>query len=273
MLTGHLPFDAVDDRDLVQMHVSTRAPELEKYLASAPEGLSAFVASLLVKERAARPANADVARQIAQRIIKRIRSDATAMRPMPSSSSSAAAQPTQKIDRVLEKPHTTTDLSMAAAVRPATGRRVAVAAGLLGLIALAVWALWPRSQVTPPVVEPAPVVAVAPVEPLPVVPVEVRPDVVEPLTPLPTATPIAVKPPIKKSTTVTVQAPAACVFDDKFREYARRTKDDVRSLVNPPTPAFTKAADVLADAMVERDCTKANAALAQMKKIAGSTEE
>jgi eukaryotic-like serine/threonine-protein kinase len=271
MLTGELPFDAVDDRDLVQMHVSTRAPGLEKHLANAPEGLAEFVASLLVKERTSRPANADVARQIAQRIIKRIRVEATAMRPMPSTPT--AAQSTQKIERAtVEKPHTTTDLSLAA-VRPSTGRRAGLVAIGLAIVFLAIWAFLPATPVVVPV---APVVVVEPPTPPPGEPVVAMPP--DEMTPLPNPVkplpvPVPVPAIVKKQPIIAVQAPAKCVFDDRFRDYARRTRDELRGMVDPKVPAFAKASDVLSDALVERDCTKANAALTDLKKVAGASEE
>ncbi len=268
MLTGQLPFDAADDRDLVQMHVSTRAPSLDTLLPNAPEGLSAFVASLLEKDRPARPANADVARQIAQRIIKRIRVEATAMRALPTPS--AAAVPTQRLEPAAARASTTTDLTLAAA-RPSAAPRVAVALAAACLLALAVWALRPAAPPRAPVLQARPVEVAPP--PLPVPPAVPEVDggvarvelaATEELTPLPTgARPLAKKP---------VEAPPRCVFDERFRDYARRTRDELRSVATA-SPAFDKASERLSDALVERNCVKANAALTDLKKVAGVSEE
>ncbi len=262
MLTGRLPFDAKDDRDLVQMHVSTRAPTLDAMINGLPEGLSDFVASLLAKERDARPANADVARQATQRIIKRLRVDATAVRSMPARAQEHA--PTQKFEPA-QATSVTTDLSLKAAKPSAAPKVVAMAVSFL-LLGLATWAFWPRPPPVEPVVVPpvqlsAPVVEVDAGTPVAIVEAPVP----EELTPLPMPVPVK----------VTRQPAAApqCVFDDRFRDYARRTRDELRSMGDSQTPVFLKASDRLADALVQRNCTKANLALAELRKAVGASEE
>ncbi len=265
MLTGRLPFDAKDDRDLVQMHVSNRAPALDSVLSNAPPGLVDFVATLLSKERDRRPANADVARQAVQRIIKDLRSEATAMRAMP------VHALTQKVEPSFAK-SATTEVTLKAA-KPSSGPRVAVVGAAVVLLLLAVWALWPAPPGSPlmePGVEPVKVEPVKVAEPTPVAPPVVDP---EDLAPLPTT---VVKPVVRvevKKPQVTIQAPPACTFDDHFRDYARRTRDELKGMGDAQKPAFVKASDQLSDALIEKNCARANVALSALRKAVGAEEE
>ncbi|MFZ5442774.1 MAG: serine/threonine protein kinase [Myxococcota bacterium] len=286
MLTGHLPFDARDDRDLVQMHVSTKPPRLDDELHNLPDGLADFVASLLAKSRDERPANADVARQVCQRIIKRIRIDATAVRPMPAPARTqvSAKEPTQKLEPSLplSPAATTTDLALQAA-KPSAGPRIALGAVVVLLLLLAVWAFWPTPAPKP--VEPAVVPPPPPVEPVKVVapepPKQAAPESVvdagaaEELVaiPLNATKPPPVKVDVRKNPQVSVVGPASCTFDDRFRDYARRTRDELKGMGDAQAPAFVKASDQLADALVERNCARANVALNAMRKAVGVEEE
>jgi hypothetical protein len=76
-----------------------------------------------------------------------------------------------------------------------------------------------------------------------------------------------------KKPVLTVEAPPACSFDDKFRDYARRTRDELKGMGDAQSPAFAKASDQLADALVDKNCTRANAALSAMRKAVGADEE
>jgi tRNA A-37 threonylcarbamoyl transferase component Bud32 len=62
MLTGRLPFQSTSVLELLRLHVHAPAPRLREARPSAPLALESFVADLLHKDPAARPASADDAR-------------------------------------------------------------------------------------------------------------------------------------------------------------------------------------------------------------------
>ena len=70
-----------------------------------------------------------------------------------------------------------------------------------------------------------------------------------------------------------VQAPKACTFDDRFRDYARRTRADLRTMGKTDAPEFVRIDDRFAEALIERDCRGANAALDEMRRLAGAPVE
>ena len=96
-------------------------------------------------------------------------------------------------------------------------------------------------------------------------PLEVLPKL--PLMPVEKIKPVTVKP------TVVVLAPQACTFDDRFRDYARRTRADLRTMGKTDAPEFVRVDDRLAEALIERDCRGANAALDAMRRLVGAPIE
>ena len=232
MLAGRLPFDAPDDRGLVEMHVSTPAPPLDGFVSNLPDGLSRLVASLLAKSRDERPASADAARQAVQRVIKQLRADATALRPMPAPPRAQHALPTQKIDRVTAPSQgPTTDLALAAAKPSPWPRRLAVVAGLAVLMLIV--AVWPDREipsVVGPVPPPPPEAPIKQAEPAPETP---QPPEVTPLpetpAPLPVVKPEPAKPPVKPQPvkSVPVVELTKCEPDDDWRRSARADLDEL----------------------------------------------
>ncbi|MFZ5438510.1 MAG: serine/threonine-protein kinase [Myxococcota bacterium] len=274
MLTGHLPFDSTDTRELVQMHVSTQAPSLESLRSELPSGLSELVASFLEKDRNARPANADVARQRVQRVLRELSQDRTTLRPNPLLS-------TQKLEEkttLAPSADPSTDLSLHPAVRRSPLPRVLVAVGGLGLLLLAGWALWPTTPppapVTPP---PEPPQVVAPSLVVPPAPPEVvdaglaavtSPP--EELVQLPTVKAKVDAGP-RKTNVVVVKAPT-CQFDDGFRNYARQAVTELRELSHGGTK-FDELEEGVGAALVDRDCKRVNKLLADMRRLAGVRED
>jgi hypothetical protein len=184
MLAGELPFAAGSVTELMQKHVSERAPALSSRVNGLPEGVEAFVDSLLEKEPGKRPASADVARVTIGRLLKRIASDSTAVRTvMP------PPVPTLKIDRAVAPVSAAmnTDQSLQQAF-PKKQRAlwpvavVLLLLGGMGAVVLRSGDEKPRVVVEAPkaVVEPAPVVLPVPVEVVKVAePEAVKPPVVD----------------------------------------------------------------------------------------------
>lgn len=72
---------------------------------------------------------------------------------------------------------------------------------------------------------------------------------------------------------VTIEAEPPCAFDDRFRDYARRTRADLRTMGNPRAPKFMRADDQLSHAMVEGDCRRVNAVLNELRRLVGAPIE
>ncbi|MFO0593806.1 MAG: serine/threonine-protein kinase [Myxococcaceae bacterium] len=158
MVAGRLPFDANDDRSLVQMHVSSRPPSLSDVAQNVPEGLSKLVDSLLAKERENRPATADIARQAVQRVLKQLRVEATAVRAMHVPNQSVLK--TDKITRPVaptDAHSPTTDLELKFATERRARQRLMIGVGV-GVVLLLLIAVIAIPTGTPRVVEPAPVI-------------------------------------------------------------------------------------------------------------------
>lgn len=168
MLSGELPFTSNSVPELMQKHVSDRPPALSSRVNGLPEGVEAFVDSLLEKEPSKRPASADVARVTISRLLKRIASDSTAVRqvlPPP--------VPTLKIDRAVAPVSAamSTDQSLQQAF-PKKRPVWAIGFGMAVLVVAGIVFLRP-AEVKPPVAPVVPAPVVAPVPVAPVAPVEV----------------------------------------------------------------------------------------------------
>ena len=158
------------------------------------------------------------------------------------------------------------------------------AALLLLLMLLGGWAAMGTSEtteVTPePVAEKTPepidagIVQVAKVE-TPPGPVD-DPD----LTPVPEVKPVmkteAKNPPplIVKNpkNNIQIEKAPACMFDDRFREYVRRTRSRLLELPGSDSNRFSDADNKLDEALVEKDCHRANDALLTMRRAVGSED-
>ncbi len=58
-----------------------------------------------------------------------------------------------------------------------------------------------------------------------------------------------------------------CTFDDRYLGYARRHRADMLRMEKKDAAAFSKADDTLTDALVEKDCRRANSALEDMGRL------
>jgi eukaryotic-like serine/threonine-protein kinase len=204
MLTGQLPFSTEGGLTaLLLRHINAPPPVVSSLVDGLPDGLEAFVDSLLRKDPAARPRSADEARGTVQRLLKQLAREATGVGqralPLPAEPVVPARSAYEPTVRSLR---TTTPR-----------RRVGLVVGL-SLVAVLVGAgLWRVGSVTPPSparpVEPPAVVTAAPLEPVvpsppvapPVVPsppVAPAPDIVvkapEPPAPVPVDRPLTRKP-------------------------------------------------------------------------------
>jgi serine/threonine-protein kinase len=280
MLAGKLPFEAADDRGFVEMHVSSPPPPLERFATNLPDGLSRLVASLLAKSRDERPASADVARQSVQRIVKQLRADATAVRPMPVPRPQPQHHvPTEKIERAASPAQgPSTDLSLAA-VRPSPWpKRVGAVAGVGVLLAL-VFFLWPRGSAdvppAPPPVEP-PKVELAggpPPPPTPEVPPEEDP--VAPLADPPQKTAaMPVRPVVGRPRSVPVVEAPACEPSDRWRKGALAQLADLGNLASKKSVQVgvwfdgeeQKLSEQLRAASTPGECAAVETALARLQR-------
>ena len=147
------------------------------------------------------------------------------------------------------------------------------------MLLLGGWGLWPKAEVTPPApeVKPEPV-AVQPPAPEPVdagamvAKVESPPAPVDDtdLTPLPGVKPEAKTPPLTvklPKTNIQVEKAPACTFDDRYLQYARRHRTEMLRMDKKDEGAFSRADDKLTDALVEKDCRRANTALDEMSRL------
>jgi serine/threonine-protein kinase len=192
MLTGQLPFEASSVTELLQKHLSEKPPRISSLVNNLPEGIEELVDGLLEKDPAHRPSSADAVRVQVQRLLKRLATDATAVRVDPKH------VPTIKIDRAQApvadsvpapraeaKPQPsspTTDLALKEAIparRP--GVWVGLGAAALMLLAGGWWGLRPAEVA----VDPAPPEGVAAV-PEPATPPEPVAGRAEEPAPLPT---------------------------------------------------------------------------------------
>lgn len=65
-----------------------------------------------------------------------------------------------------------------------------------------------------------------------------------------------------------------CTFDDRFREYARRTLGELRELRAPEQEAeWAREADRLSDALVARNCQRAVQQLERLRRLVGVTND
>ncbi|MBK7864169.1 MAG: protein kinase [Archangiaceae bacterium] len=187
MLSGALPFKADSVVAMMKKHVYEAPPALSGRVSNLPDGLYDLVTQLLEKDPEKRPASADSARQVVNRLTRQLQADATVQRPNPlprvvpapfRTLDSEAPTPPIEVKGLATEPvlRTPTVDKLETDLRRGQARRPMFVALALGLLALVVWWLWPRGQVepvAPPKVvegvpevkapEPAPAVLPAPV--------------------------------------------------------------------------------------------------------------
>jgi serine/threonine-protein kinase len=83
LLSGQLPFRDAIVTELLDAHLSKPAPRVSSVIGGIPDALDAFVASLLEKDPARRPASADVARATVQRLLRDLKAEATHVSAQP----------------------------------------------------------------------------------------------------------------------------------------------------------------------------------------------
>ena len=210
-----------------------------------------------------------------QRLLKKFSQDSTAVRMNPALDAAVDPKraPTMKIDRAAQ-PSTDKALQDAFPEQKSRGWMVIVALVLLLAIGLGVKFLGGKPELQPEVIA-----ETVPVEPRVIAPVVVVPPP-EPVKPPPELDPVVPLPklpkppaPVVQRPAVVVQAPRPCTFDDRFREYARRTRADLRTMGKPDALEFVRVDDRLAGALIERDCQRVNAALDDMRRLVGAPIE
>lgn len=263
MLTGAPMFDGTT-LEILEAHQRPSRPRANTGF----DELDDFLATLLARRLEDRPSSAkEVASELA-RLDAKLSERSTHVGPAP------FAPQTRKLPPREPTTAAPTQQVLVELNRSNQSRTRLFAALSLALVVLA-WGLWflmsrvePGPEVVPVVTAPSPSVevvvdagaAVAEVDPL-----EVLPKL--PLTPVEKIKPVTVKP------TVVVLAPQACTFDDRFRDYARRTRADLRTMGKTDAPEFVRVDDRLAEALIERDCRGANAALDAMRRLVGAPIE
>jgi serine/threonine-protein kinase len=282
MLSGSLPFESASVPALLQKHLSERPPRLSLVVANLPDGVEAFVEALLAKDPVARPASADAARVTVQRLLRRLSSEATAVRPAPE----GKFLPTLRLGRARGQPGPTTDQSMDRAF-PQRRRGLFVAAAA-ALVLLASWLLWPRGdrRAAPPpaaaAVEAAPVAPQPPpaapppaavAEAPPAAQPEAEPDDLAPLAGLKTASAVLKATPADRPRPrrdrVVVEGPH-CTPDDEWRarvkaELSQLGSYAARNGLSETFERHEKAANRYVTATSAGDCSQVAAALSAMR--------
>jgi len=230
LMAGEPPFPDLPDQpvaELLKKHLHEAPPRLSFKVANLPEGVEEFVNSLLEKDPAKRPASADLARAQAQRLLKRLSADATAVKGVSLPGVSAVSAPRMSTEKVLGPPPA--DL---VTVQMSQQRRrewlLPILLLLLLLLGLGIWKLvggggGEVAAAPPAKLDTTPVEVVKPVEPVKAAEPEKAVEAVKP--PAPESDPLAA--PAKKKI-VTVKNPqvtiekSECEGDDLWkRERAR----------------------------------------------------
>jgi serine/threonine protein kinase len=262
MLSGQLPFTADSDRALVEAQVWQQAPVLGSLMQVSPE-IEAFVASMLAKSPEDRPETADVARRQVHRLILQVRSESTVVRRKGQLEKPAPPTPHEKAEPRSIAPRRRWAWPIVAGA--------GVGFAILGVLATAL----PPPPATLPEVRIPTLVRQRVPEPN-LVPREVKlPLAVEEAVPPP---PGQLNAPVKPTTarphiTPKPTTAAPCQFDDRLRDYARRTRDELKALPAAANPAFAAASETLGNALAAKDCAKVNQALIKLQTAAKTEDE
>ncbi|MFT3837780.1 MAG: serine/threonine-protein kinase [Myxococcaceae bacterium] len=241
LLAGEPPFPDSPSQpvaELLRKHLSEPPPPISTKVSNLPEGVEELINSLLEKDPARRPASADLARSQVQRLLKRMASDATAVKGMTLPTGAPAHVPRQATEKVLGPPPADV---VSVELNPQNqkkrpGALMVVLLLLFLLLGFGVWKLasggdekavvpLPEPAKVAEVVkapEPAPVAAPEPVKAAPAP----EPAPVKPADPEPLAVPVKKQPALK--VTVKERVPTVergpCAGDDDWKR-ATREKD------------------------------------------------
>lgn len=297
MVTGSPPFTgpagastSAEIRVVLEKHRSEKPESLLSRSGTSKE-LSDFVDKLLEKSPEARYQTAEIARAEVRVLLRELRERGTV-----TGVSLDSLRPTQRFPAPTEVPSPlpltqVVPESTAAESRPLRSNELQAVRGgrgrivaALGLIVLFLvlgigwFLLHPIEEATAAAKDPA---VAAPLDKPAVAAVEPQPSPIQPpppakddeeLTALPRVPAVPKKSTVRPAEkTVVVEQP--CNFDGKFREYARRTRADLRTMKGSETQVFLQADDKLADALVEKDCHRAGAALTEMRRLVGAPTE
>jgi serine/threonine-protein kinase len=309
MVTGQLPFPELpgeSDASLARRHVLERPRDPQVLTPGLPEEVASLILAMLAKEPPARPsvgAAYNTVVRLRERYKDRQAEGPThvGLAPGPPSPSRAHL-PTDRLPALEQR------LTRKAAEPPPPPRRwpwmllVLALLFLVGALGALVWAdrapapvaslpapvRAPERRVAPaPVPVAVPVVVPVRVEPPPAappasarapVPMPPGPGALRPMSLLPRPAPA--KPPEAQppARVVVEEVPDACRYDDRFRDYARRTAQELRELArqkgaDPDGAEFSKRDDALSTALVEKDCRRANLELDGLRRLVGVTNE
>jgi serine/threonine protein kinase len=301
LVTKQLPFEGSPE-ELLKHHFYSEPPSLyERFKAGRTlepevdfvlEKADELVSELMNKDASKRPDARSVASQLSSLESKfaNEKTQARAEAPIPLVAAievpggigvrrtSTTVLPKKTPGMVIVAP--TTSEALASLEKPKKDRKWVYAALLLLLFGgWAVFGNSEKTEVTPtPEVKPEPL-AVQPPAPAPVdagamvakaEPID-DPDL-SPLTEVkPNAKAEAKNPPplvVKiPKTNIQIEKSPACTFDDRFREYARRMRGQLRELPGSDTALFLASDEKLVAALAAEDCRRANDALSGMRKL------
>lgn len=308
LCTGRLPFSGTPEElalahatapvpDLVEAYRGGRAAPLEPHLEHMLEEVGGLVEKMMAK----RPEDRPDARRVAARLddledlFSRGKTQVRAilLTEVAAAGAEAAAKAKTKTSTMnlprLQAPvapggerPTPASLPQKAATTAELGRVVGprrwwlagVALTAVLAVGLAVKFLWPAAgaEAQQPKVDPAgPKVAELPSVELPPKVEEPKigqPEDLAPLAHVPDRPNLPRKERAPKATVAPEREPA-CTFDDAYRDWARRALSELRELGHATEPGFKRAEDELGDALVGRDCRRANRAVNELRKVSG----
>jgi serine/threonine protein kinase len=266
LIAGRPPFEG-PDAELLQKHLTVPPPRLGEFVEYLPEGLEELVDRFLAKDPAQRPQTATEAKRELMRMVKTLHGSRTGVtpipRPGPTTLKLPPREPSPVTQRILDTvtQHRRVRNSIAAAIGIVLVALLFVVAGARALRARAEAtaaagsaAPSPASLLLPPIV--------VPVSEQEATPAELE---AEDLAPVPA--PDGVLP---QRTHIVVQPAPRCVFDDRYRDYARRTLAELREMAKPGDAKFRLLEDRVGAGLVERDCRQVNGSLELLRRHVGA---
>ena len=283
LLSGQLPWERQQDGETTDQirarlvaRIANEGTRLELVAADVPREIADVVHKLLALDPARRYQTADEARAALEVKLKQFENRTERTHANVSVDELRRAE--QRAGQRAGQRDVSTDLVLPPVIAEAARRRRwGVAALGLAVLAVLGGAGWVLLGLQPPP-QPAiasPVAAVTPARPV----VEAAPDAgglavgepeqLAPIKPLTSPKVVLPKPP----PAVKIETAPPCTFDDRFRDYARRTRDELRTMGNPREPKFVRVDDQFSDAMVEGDCRRVNAVLNELRRLVGAPIE
>ena len=303
LITKQLPFEGSPE-ELLKHHFYSEPPSLyERFKAGRTlepevdfvlEKADELVAELMNKDASKRPDARSVASQLSSLESKfaNEKTQARAEAPIPLVAAievpggigvrrtSTTVLPKKGAGMVIAAP--TTSEALASLQKPKKDRKWVYAALLLLLLLIGGIVAFNSGEKTEVIPTPGPVVEKTP-EPVDagvvqVAKVETPPGPIDDpdLTPVPEVKPVAkvdakTPPPLivknPKNNIQIEKVAASCTFDDRYLQYARRHRTEMLRMSKKDEGAFSKADDKLTDALVEKDCRRANSALDEMSRF------